>query len=440
MGMNVPGNDNRQFALNIMHWLSNVKFPAPAEAVVTNSQPTPPAGAGAVAEGSPPASQPVANAKPPLAMAAADVASARRPEPGHPLSSAEIAAESEPSIAMITGVGSVGTGFLVRPGVIATNAHVIEDEFMTALRVRFPSAEKAQQGPLLAELLYEDTHRDLAFLRVKSTLPPLRIAVSYKFRKGEDVTAIGNPGVGGQLILENAISRGVMSTRTALEGQRYYQLGIAVNPGNSGGPVFNSFGSVIGVVTRKSKAQEALAFCIPIEDLNLALEKVVTFPQDAIEGQQSRHRLVLTVKELGGSGVIYSSAIAFRRQNAAAKSEAKAFRGYYDASIAHFELKVLSGLKAEAGRVRQDSHVSQPVRDKVAQLADNLEKLRALYGADKTGKNGNDPLSNLKITHVRLVTELCKALNLDMPDGLFYALGDRSEQGDDNSPPRDGSK
>jgi len=100
---------------------------------------------------------------------------------------------------------------------------------------------------------------------------------------------------------------------------------------------------------------------------------------------------------------------------------------------------VLSGLKAEAGRVRQDPHVSQPVRDKVAQLADNLEKLRALYAVDKQGKNGNDPLSNLKITHVRLVTELCKALNLDMPDGLFFALGDRSEKGDDNSRPKDGS-
>ncbi len=74
-----------------------------------------------------------------------------------------------------------------------------------------------------------------------------------------------------------------MSTKTSFEGQRYYQLSIAVNPGNSGGPVFNSFGEVIGVVTRKSAAQEALAFCIPLEDLNLALEKVTNFPQDAID-------------------------------------------------------------------------------------------------------------------------------------------------------------
>ncbi len=312
MGMNVPGTDNRQLALNIMHWLSNVKFPAPAE---------------------------LAAAKLP-AMPAADVAPPSRAEPGRPLSSADIAAESEPSIAMITGDGSVGTGFLVRPGVIATNAHVIEDEFMTTVRVRFPSAEKPQQGPLLAELIYEDTHRDLAFLRVKSSLSPLRIATSYTFRKGEDVTVIGNPGVGGQLVLENAISRGVMSTKTTLEGQRYYQLGIAVNPGNSGGPVFNSSGSVIGVVTRKSTAQEAHAFSIPIEDLNLALGKVVTFPQDAIEQQQSRHRLVLTVKELGSSGAIYSTGITFRRQNAAkAGPGASALRGYDDSAIAHFELR-----------------------------------------------------------------------------------------------------
>ena len=64
-----------------------------------------------------------------------------------------------------------------------------------------------------------------------------------------------------------------------LQGQRYYQLTIAVNPGNSGGPVFNSTGSVIGVVTRKSLNQESLAFCIPVEDLNLAMGKVDSFPQ-----------------------------------------------------------------------------------------------------------------------------------------------------------------
>ena len=193
MGMNVPGTDNRQFALNTMHWLSRVKLSAQPDTIAAKpkSKPAPAADKGATASRAP-ADSP-AGAANSVAMPAAPREPAGRPDPGRILSSAEIAAESEPSIAMITGDGSVGTGFLVRPGIIATNSHVIDDEFLSSVRVRFPSAEKALQGPMTAELLYEDTRRDLAFLRVKSSLPPLRIASTYTFRKGEDVTAIGNP-------------------------------------------------------------------------------------------------------------------------------------------------------------------------------------------------------------------------------------------------------
>jgi S1-C subfamily serine protease len=442
MGMNVPGTDNRQFALNVMHWLSGLKFPEQPEVIVANPKPAPSADAGSVAPSpspsSPSANQPAESAKSP-AMPAAGVITPRRALPARSLSAAEIAAESEPSIAMITGDGSVGTGFLVRPGVIATNAHVIDGEFITNMRVRFPSAEKAQQGPVTAELLYEDTRRDLAFLRVKSLLPPLRVAASYTFRKGEDVTAIGNPGAGAELILENAISKGVMSTRTSFEGQRYYQLGIAVNPGNSGGPVFDSSGAVIGVVTRKSARQEGLAFCIPVEELNLALEKAVNFPQHAIDEQQSRHRLILAVKELGGSGALYSSAIHQRRQNATTGSSGGQSGGFYNDSILHFQERTFPRLKGEVGRVRSDPLVSQPLREKVAQLADNLEKLKALYAADKPVKGGNDPLAPMKAKHLRLITELCNALNLEIPINILFALGDSSDTGKTKDSSKDGS-
>ena len=120
--MNVPGTDNRQFALNIMHWLSGVKFPAQAETIASKPKPTRSADAGAFASSTPTESHPADAAKSVAMPATATaVASTRRPDPGHTLSSAEIAAESEPSIAMITGDGSVGTGFLVRPGILATN-------------------------------------------------------------------------------------------------------------------------------------------------------------------------------------------------------------------------------------------------------------------------------------------------------------------------------
>ncbi len=444
MGMNVPGTDNRQFALNLMHWLAGVKFPAQVDAIAAKPKPKPtaPADAGALASSAASASQPAAakSSTTPEMPAAATAAPPRRADPGRALSSAEIAAESEPSIAMITGEGSVGTGFLVRPGVIATNAHVIESEFMTNLRVRFPSAEKDQQGPITAELLYEDTARDVAFLGVKSALPPLRVAASYTFRKGEDVTVIGNPGVGGDLILENAISRGLMSTKTSFEGQRYYQLGIAVNPGNSGGPVFNSSGEVIGVVTRKSAAQESLAFCIPLEDLNLAIEKVASFPRDAIAREQSRHRLILTLKELGGSGALYSTVITFRRKNSAGGANSKRPGGLYDVALAQLEKQTFPRLKAEAARVREDRLVSLAHREKVGQLADNLDKLKALYLADNAGKGANDPFPAMKATHRRLVVELCKSLQLDVPINILFSLDDPAESGDGKGASKDGSK
>ncbi len=118
--------------------------------------------------------------------------------------------------------------------------------------------------PTVPVLISQDRERDLAFFAVKSDLPPLPLADTFAFRKGEEVTAIGNPG-GPDQILENAISRGVLSTKTVINGEEYYQLNIAVNPGNSGGPVLDPYGRVIGVVTLKSTDKEAVAYCIPVQ-------------------------------------------------------------------------------------------------------------------------------------------------------------------------------
>ena len=81
-------------------------------------------------------------------------------------------------------------------------------------------------------LVYQDKLRDLAFLAVETDLPALAVASEHQFRKGEDVTVIGNPGLGGEMVLENAISRGVVSSKVKLNGQDFLQLGIAINPGN----------------------------------------------------------------------------------------------------------------------------------------------------------------------------------------------------------------
>jgi S1-C subfamily serine protease len=221
------------------------------------------------------------------------------------LSTEEIAAKSESGVALIRGRLSSGTGFLVGPGLIATNAHVVEDEFINNLKVRFPSAEEADQGPLDARLLYEDPKRDLAFLEVKTTLEPLEVASAYTFRRGQDITIIGNPGLSGELTLENAISKGVMSTKTKIDGLDFYQLSIAINPGNSGGPVIDSTGQVIGVATLKASKQEGLAFCVPVEDLQQAMQRVSKLKRADIDEAAAQHRLSLVLRLLSASSGLY---------------------------------------------------------------------------------------------------------------------------------------
>ena len=420
MGMNVPGCDNRQLALNIMHWLSSLKTlstAAPA-AVVNSTAPAAPA----------PARAPASTSTSAPSLPAV---------PGRQLTSAQIAAQSEKSIALIAGSNSSGTGFLVRPGLLMTNAHVIDGEPIANVKVRFPSAVGDQQGPFPATLVYQDSLRDLALLKVDSTLPPLRIAPTYTFVKGDDILVIGNPGIGSKVVLENAVSRGVMSTKLTVKGLAFYQLGIAVNPGNSGGPVFDSTGAVIGVVTRKSSAREALAFCIPVEDLHPAIAKAARVPQDKLAQVSSQHDLLLVVRELGAGGAIYSAVIANRNETAkrladrplmkkfaARKKAGTGSRSYsfHSDLIDAFESKAMPKLKSEVARIGKDPSVAQDVRDKIAQLADNLDKFKAPLTTPPPAEGENDPLPELKSTHRRLLTEIYQALSAEPPPELMRLL------------------
>ncbi len=345
--------------------------------------------------------------------------------PGKALSTAEIVAESDPSIALIRGKSSSGTGFLVSPGLLATNAHVINDEFVSNLEIRFPSAEGPRKGPFRGELLYEDPRRDLAFLSVKTDLPALRVADSYTFRKGEAITVIGSPGLDDGVVLENAISQGVMSTRATLDGQSFYQLGIAVNPGNSGGPVLDSSGRVIGVVTLKTEKQESLAFCVPVEDLRAALSKLQRQAESETARLQSRHRVVHAVKGLGTGGALYCLGINLRRalsSGALSDSDQRQAAETFPKTLAEIDKVFLSTLMPEVPAIRADSQVAEPVRGKVVEIADNYQRLKTLYDGHET-LSFHD-LGALKGTHRRLIVELSKDLGLDVPESMLVVFND----------------
>ena len=340
--------------------------------------------------------------------------------PGEPMSTADIVEQSEPSIALVKGTGSIGTGFLVRPGVLVTNAHVIDDEFIAGLEVAFPSAEETKRGPYPAELLYEDRKRDLAVLAVKVDLPPLKVAPSYTFRKGEDITIIGNPGLGGDLVLENAVSRGVLSTKAEIDGQKFYQLGASINPGNSGGPVFDSQGRVIGVATLKSAKEEGLAFCIPVEDIRDALDKVSAQKPGEVEQVRSKHRLAAAVQGLGGGGAIYSLGIDLRRFAAtpagSSSADLKETARKIDEIIAELDKEAFPAFTPEVGAIKKDTALTPALKDKVVRLSDNFAKLRATYRskpAELTKAAAN--LKSMKDRHRQLIIELANDLKLDAP-------------------------
>ena len=209
-------------------------------------------------------------------------------------STEEIVAEVEGSVAVVSGQHSSGSAFVVLPGIIATNSHVIDSEEIDDLEVVFPSGTETQKGPFKAALLYEDPERDIAFLKISTqdhdVLPTVR---DYKFRRGQKVIAIGSPGRGDGKVLENAVSEGILSTQTEVADQQYYQLSMAINPGNSGGPILDTEGNVLGIVRMTGAKTEGLAYCIPPDDLNLALEVLRQTDTEKVRQVNEQHRLLI---------------------------------------------------------------------------------------------------------------------------------------------------
>jgi S1-C subfamily serine protease len=347
------------------------------------------------------------------------------------LSTAQIVARCEPSVALIKGKASSGTGFLIRRGMVATNAHVIDHEFLPDLEVRFPSAPAGHRGPSRVELLYKDPGRDLAFLAVNSGLPPLDVAPTYGFVKGEDITVIGNPGLGDEVVLENAISRGVMSSRTVLEGRDYLQLSIAINPGNSGGPVFDSAGRVIGVATLKSTKAEALAFCIPVEDVHAGLARLDAQPETARAALALRHRAHLAFRLLTTAGALYAAGLNIRAGilqttrgvgpgvNLLPNEEAQKLHDL----LTLLEQKQFSLVDSQLPQIRTDRSLTETSRRGYEDLSVNYKAMRDLYAnprqpADAYASRAQD----LKAQHLRLVRALQGSLGVEIPPKLLAML------------------
>jgi serine protease Do len=181
----------------------------------------------------------------------------------------------------------VGSGFIISDdGYVMTNAHVVEgaDEVTVTLTDR---------REFKAKVLGADKRSDVALLKVEArNLPSLRIGDSNKIRVGEWVIAIGSP-----FNLENTVTAGIISAKARDTGEYLplIQSDVAVNPGNSGGPLINMRGEVIGInsqIATLSGAYNGISFAVPIDEVMRVADQIKK------TGKVTRGRLGVQISEV----------------------------------------------------------------------------------------------------------------------------------------------
>ena len=182
-----------------------------------------------------------------------------------------------------------GSGFIVSSdGVILTNAHVVDGAQEVTVKL-------TDRRELKAKVLGADRQTDIAVLKIDAKdLPIVKLGDPSATRVGEPVLAIGSP-----YGFENTATSGIVSakSRSLPEGTYvpFIQTDAAVNPGNSGGPLFNAHGEVIGInsqIFSRTGGYQGLSFAIPIDVATKVQSQLMHY------GKVTRGRLGVTIQEV----------------------------------------------------------------------------------------------------------------------------------------------
>lgn len=185
-----------------------------------------------------------------------------------------------------------GSGFIVgKDGIILTNAHVVRDANEVIVKLNDRREYKAK-------VLGSDPSTDVAILKINaSNLPVVSLGNPNQLSVGDYVLAIGSP-----FGFEHSATAGIVSAKgRSLPGDSYVpfiQTDVAVNPGNSGGPLFDANGNVVGInsqIYSQTGGYQGLSFAIPIDVALRVKDQIVS------TGKVAHARLGVTVQEVNQS-------------------------------------------------------------------------------------------------------------------------------------------
>jgi serine protease Do len=182
-----------------------------------------------------------------------------------------------------------GSGFIVSAdGYILTNAHVVENADEVTVRT-------TDRREYTAKVVGVDAQTDVAVLKIEAkNLPTVRLGDPSELRPGEWVVAIGSP-----FGFENSVTAGIVSaTSRAMPGGNYtpfIQTDVAVNPGNSGGPLFNLDGEVVGInsqIYSRTGGYMGVSFAIPIDVASHVKDQLIK------TGRVARSRIGVSIQDV----------------------------------------------------------------------------------------------------------------------------------------------
>ena len=228
-----------------------------------------------------------------------------------------------------------GTGIVLdTTGLILTNAHVVASPLPYECKVDLRRASQSQTVTFKnVKILGVHPQQDLALVRIdpqehKGVLQPAELART-KAAPGQRVYAIGNPSGGGGVVLSKTITDGIVSgVDRVIDGVSYYQIDAPINAGNSGGPLCDKSGQVIGLVTLKFTDVENIGFAIPLHTLNPA----EFIPLVRRQGNPARVRELVKA-----ANDFYQKSRAIRQREGSATAEAKLY-DLYAAKFYHLAL------------------------------------------------------------------------------------------------------